>query len=52
LVYPRGGGGETLSTGTEAVPLKIGGGNAAGVAPGHFSNLSNINTINTAMKRE
>jgi hypothetical protein len=29
----------------------IGGGNAAGVAPGHFSNLYDITTIDTAMKR-
>jgi hypothetical protein len=35
-----------------AVPGKIGGGNAAGVAPGHFSNLSDITTITTIMKRE
>jgi hypothetical protein len=32
--------------------VKIGGGNAAGVALGRFSNLSDINTIDTAMKRE
>jgi hypothetical protein len=32
--------------------VKIGGGNAAGVAPGSFSTLSDINTIITAMKRE
>jgi hypothetical protein len=32
--------------------VKIGGGNTAGVAPGCFSNLSDINTINAAMKRE
>jgi hypothetical protein len=32
--------------------LKIGGGNAIGVTPGLFSNLSDINTIDTAMKRE
>jgi hypothetical protein len=31
--------------------MKIGGGNAAGVAPGRFSTLPNINTIITAMKR-
>jgi hypothetical protein len=31
---------------------KIGGGNIAGVAPKRFSNLSDINTIDTAMKRE
>jgi hypothetical protein len=37
---------------TEAVPAKIGGGNIAGVAPRHFSTLSDINTIITAMKRE
>jgi hypothetical protein len=30
----------------------VGGENAAGVASGRFSNLSNINTVNTAMKRE
>jgi hypothetical protein len=35
-----------------AVPTKIGGGNAAGVAPGRFSTLSDVNTIITAMKRE
>jgi hypothetical protein len=29
----------------------IGGGNAVGVAPGHFSNLYDITTIDTAMKR-
>jgi hypothetical protein len=32
--------------------MKIGGGNAAGVAPSSFSTLSNINTIITTMKRE
>jgi hypothetical protein len=32
--------------------LKIGGGNVAGVAPGHFSTLRDINTIIIAMKRE
>jgi hypothetical protein len=32
--------------------VKIGGGNAAGVATGRFSNLSDINTIDTAIKRE
>jgi hypothetical protein len=32
--------------------VKIGGGNAAGVAHGRFSNLSNITTIDIAMKRE
>jgi hypothetical protein len=37
---------------TEAVPAKIGGGNAVGVALGCFSTLSDINTIITAMKRE
>jgi hypothetical protein len=34
------------------VPTNIGGGNTNGVAPGRFSNLSNITTIDTAMKRE
>jgi hypothetical protein len=51
-VFPRRGSGETRNTKTEAVPAKIGGGNAIRVALGHFSTLSNINTINTAMKRE
>jgi hypothetical protein len=36
----------------EATPAKIGGGNATRVAPGRFSSLSNITTIDTAMKRE
>jgi hypothetical protein len=46
------GGGEKRNTETEAVPVKIGGGNAAGVAPGCFSTLFDVNTIITAMKRE
>jgi hypothetical protein len=32
--------------------MKIGGGNDAGVTPERFSNLSDINTIDTAKKRE
>jgi hypothetical protein len=32
--------------------MKIGGGNAAGVALGRFSNLSNITNTATMMKRE
>jgi hypothetical protein len=32
LVFPRGCSGETWNTETEAIPAKIGGGNAAGVA--------------------
>jgi hypothetical protein len=48
----RRGGGETQNTETEIVPAKIGGGNAAGVAPGCFSTLSHVNTIITVMKRE
>jgi hypothetical protein len=47
-----GGDGETRNTETKAVPAKIGGGNAAGVATGCFSTLSGINTIITTMKRE
>jgi hypothetical protein len=50
-VFLRGGG-ETRNTKTEVVPVKIGGGNAAEVAPRHFSTLSDINTIITTMKRE
>jgi hypothetical protein len=46
------GGGETQNTETEASLDKIGGGNTAGVAPGRFSTLSDINTITNAMKRE
>jgi hypothetical protein len=49
---PRRGGGEKQNTKTEVVPAKIGGGNAAGVTPDHFSNLSDVTFINTAMKRE
>jgi hypothetical protein len=45
-------GGETRNIETEVVLVKIGGGNAAGVAPGCFSTLSDVNTIITAMKRE
>jgi hypothetical protein len=37
---------------TEVDPAKIGGGNAAEVAPGRFSTFSDINTIITTMKRE
>jgi hypothetical protein len=51
-VFPRGGGGETRNTKTEAVPVKIGGGNNVRVTPGCFSTLSDINTIITIMKRE
>jgi hypothetical protein len=32
--------------------VKIGGGNAAGVAPERFSTLFDVNTIITAIKRE
>jgi hypothetical protein len=46
------GGRETRKTETEAVLVKIGGGNAARVALGRFSTLSDINTIITTMKRE
>jgi hypothetical protein len=46
------GGGETRNTETEAIPVKIRGGNAARVAPGRFPTLSDVNTIITAMKRE
>jgi hypothetical protein len=51
-VFPRRGGGETRNTKIEVVLVKIGGGNTVGVSPGCFSNLSNITTIDTAMKRE
>jgi hypothetical protein len=43
---------ETRNTKIEVVPTKIGGGNAAGVAPGRFSTHSDVNTIITTMKRE
>jgi hypothetical protein len=52
LGVPRGGNGEKRNIETKAVPVKIGGGNAAEVTPGRLSNLSNITTIDTAMKRE
>jgi hypothetical protein len=32
--------------------MKIQGGNNVGVTPGRFSNLSDITTIDTAIKRE
>jgi hypothetical protein len=44
--------GEKHETQKQAVLEKIGGGNTAGVAPGRFSTLFDINTIITAMKRE
>jgi hypothetical protein len=37
---------------TKVVPMKIGGGNNAEVAPGRFSTLSDVNTIITSMKWE
>jgi hypothetical protein len=51
-VFLRRGGKEIRNTEIEAVPAKIGGGNATKVVPDRFSNLSDITTINTAMKRE
>jgi hypothetical protein len=36
----------------EVVPAKIGGGNAIEVAPGRFSNLTNITNTAIMMKRE
>jgi hypothetical protein len=51
-VFLRGGSREIRNTETEVVPVKIGEGNTAGVAPGCFSNLSDTNTIDTAMKME
>jgi hypothetical protein len=52
-VFLRGGGdGETRNTKTEVVPVNIGGGNAGRVALDRFSNLSDITTINTTVKRE
>jgi hypothetical protein len=51
MIVKRGNG-ETRNTETEVAPVNIGGGNAAGVAPGLFSTLSDVNTIITSMKRE
>jgi hypothetical protein len=51
-VFLRGGGEETRNRETEVVLVKIGGGNAVRVAPGRFSNLSDITNIATIMKRE
>jgi hypothetical protein len=48
----RGGGDETQNHEIELVAVNIGGGNAAGVTPGRFSNLSNITNTATMMKRE
>jgi hypothetical protein len=36
----------------ETIPAKIGRGNTAGVVPGCFPTLSDVNTIITTMKRE
>jgi hypothetical protein len=49
---PWGCGGETWNHETKDVPTKIGGGNAAGVAPDRFSNLSEITNTATMMNRE
>jgi hypothetical protein len=46
------GSGEARNTETEAVPVKIGGGNIPGVVPRRFSTLSDVNTIITTMNRE
>jgi hypothetical protein len=46
------GGRKTRIIETEVVLAKIGGGNAAGVAPGRFSTLFDFNTIINTMKRE
>jgi hypothetical protein len=51
-MIPRQGGGKTRNIETEAVLVKIGGGNATRVAPRRLSTLSNVNTIITTMKRE
>jgi hypothetical protein len=45
----QGGCGQTQKREIEAVLVKIGGGHAAGVAPGRFSGIT---TIATNMKRE
>jgi hypothetical protein len=50
-VFPIGGG-ETQNIEIEVVPAKIRGGNATGVSPRRLSNLFDIDTIDTAMKRE
>jgi hypothetical protein len=48
----RGGGRETRNIEREVVSSKIRGGNAFGVAPGHFSTLSDVNTIIAVINRE
>jgi hypothetical protein len=50
--FLRGGGRETRSHETKAISAKIGGGNAAEVAPCRFSNLSDITNTATMIKRE
>jgi hypothetical protein len=50
-MFPRGDRRETQNREIVVVLAKIGGGNAARVAPGHFSTLSDINIIITAIKR-
>jgi hypothetical protein len=51
-VFPRRGGRETRNIEIEDVSVKIGGANTVRVAPGRFSNLFDITTIDTSMKRE
>jgi hypothetical protein len=50
--FLRGGSREIQNREIEVDPAKIGGGNAAGVAPGRFSNLSDVTNTDTMMKRE
>jgi hypothetical protein len=50
--FPWGGGGGIGRHKIEALPVNIGGGNAARVALGCFSNLSDITNTATMMKRE
>jgi hypothetical protein len=51
-LFLRGDSRETQNIEIEVVLAKIGGGNAAEFSLGCFSNLSDINTIGIAMKRE
>jgi hypothetical protein len=51
-VFLKWCGGEIRNHETEAKPVNIGGGNAAGAIPNFFSNLYNFNNTATMMKRE